>query len=165
MAFTLSAVDRVLAAYIIAGGAGTEDDVLPAKGSEPKEPPITICYCHSAKPLPEAPHSGILLVQAYIENRSSAIIQPAAASDQPRDDAEARVGATQELFRFTDDNSGEGLGTAITNARGAETLTIQSAKIEEITAGFNPFHPNRNLGNIWVDCIHLELVVTPGDTA
>jgi hypothetical protein len=56
------------------------------------------------------------------------------------------------------------LGSAISGARGGETVTIQYAKLKEITQGFNPVHPNRMLGNIWVDCIHLEMVVSPGDT-
>lgn len=164
MAFSLSVVDRVLVNFVIAGGAGTANDVFPAKASMQKEPPVTVCYCHSGSPDPEFPYSGDLMVEAYVEVRVSGIIQPDQASDEPRIEAEDRVDRTFALFRNTDDNSGEGLGTAISGARGSESITIQTARIKEVTQGFNPVHPNRNLGNIWVDCIHLEMLVSPSDT-
>jgi|SRR5580765_94215 len=165
MAFSLSVVDRVLAAYIINGGAGTSLDVLPAKASLEKTPPVTVCYCHSGEPPDFDPYSGNLMVQGYVEVRTSGIIQPSASEDRPRNDAESRTDATFKLFRFTDNNTGEGLGEAITQARGGETATIINARVKEVSQGFNPVHPNRNLGNIWVDCIHLEMLVSPGDTS
>lgn len=166
MAFSLSVVDRILAAYVINGGAGTDADVLPAKASIAKEkPPLTICYCHTGSPLPEAPHSGNLLVDAYVEIRTRGILDGAEGSSGPRDRAEDRADKTFALFRATDDNSGEGLADAINAARGSEQATIQWAKVKEVSQGFNPVHPNRTLGNIWVDCIILEMLVSPGDTA
>src|SRR6266446_4589793 len=172
--------DRALVAYLIALGAGAESDTFPAKRSANKALPCTICWSRSARPLPEAPHSGTQQVEAFIQVRSSGI------QDDPAAPAAAllarnRLAAVADAFSASELQSGEPLGEAITCAAhawadidnfqqlldftGLATLawdishpddadlldySILSAKVIEVSEGFDTDNPMQ-AASTWVD--------------
>lgn len=166
MAWILSELDDALAGYIIAGAAGTVNDVFSAKRSLDKDSlPLTICFCHTATPPADQPQSRNVLVEAFIEIRNSGVIEENDNPDDPKTKAVDRTTATSALFHIGaggDDTAGQDLGDAISAF--APTITIQHVKVVTETQGFNP-RPILQQGNAWVDTIHLELLVSPGNVA
>lgn len=164
-----SKVDQALVAHIIRNGAANlrtieneqRYDVFPGKGSTSKALPCTICWTHTARPMPDAPYSGNYLAQAFIEVRTSAVIESDEPNEeQPRLDSDARVSATFDLFQTTDDNSGESLGADITASASGLDITIQNVRVVEVNEGFNP-RTAMLQGNQWIDVIHLEILCGP----
>lgn len=155
----LSKCDRALAAYIISQGAGTADDTYPAKRSEDKALPDTLCHCDSAAEL--AAYSGTYSVSASVNVRTqAAITSPSEDPDQPREDAEERVSATFDLFHLNTDSAGDKLAEAITlaaSAAGVSDLTILNVSVKNISAGFE------EKGSAWIDTLNLELTACPGN--
>jgi len=161
--------DAALVAYLISEDAGHADDVLPAKRSNTKpESPVTIVYSHSCRRPDDEPNSGNRLVECYIEIRTNSIVEETQAEQDPKLDSDERVEATQAAFNIADDPYGHKLGAAITAAaRGArvEDFTCESAVIVEENQGFNArtmIPSTGQMGNNWIDTIHLELLVAPG---
>ncbi len=165
----LSNCDEALAAFIIAGDAGTVDDVFTSKSSRTKkieDKPATICKSRNAKPEGN-PQSGVWCIYPRIEVRSLGVStdnidsDTQNANDVPKANATDRIDKTWSLFNASgDDQSGETLGDAITQAyrdAGGSDLTIQFASIEEIDAGFEA------MGDAWSDFIFLKLVASPTD--
>lgn len=152
--------DQALVAYIVANGAGTTDDVFPAKRSDTKTLPCTIVWSHSFEPLPEGPYAGVWKVEAFIEVRTSGVPEESETTDGPQQKAADRTAATFGLFQYGDGQSGEDLGEAITQASSVPDFTVISCRIVGGSQGFNP-RAVQQKGQAWVDSIHLELVCVP----
>jgi len=166
----LSLADRALVAYIQSVLIGTDaaDNVRPAKDSEIKYLPQTVCWSHSFKICDDQEYSGNFDVESFIEIRTDAVIQENQSPEEPSVNARNRIKATFELFLTPNsDESGSALGVAITDAARASSsdfnnFTIQCCRIVEGNQGFNP-KTLRDRGNAWVDVIHLELICCPSD--
>ncbi len=164
----LNACDRALVAYILANnGTGTTEDVRPAKFSEMKALPETICYSHKGEPCADTPYAGNWEVQAYIEVRTDSIPNTA-EGDQTTDPAKRtadRVETTFALFYAEQgDQSGENRGNDITDAaRGTgdfdlQEFTITNVRVVAAEQNFNSVTKTNN-ANSWIDVLHLELTV------
>jgi hypothetical protein len=165
----LSKCDRALVAYIVAQGAGTINDTVPAKRSQDRPLPCTVAY--SERAVEVAPYSGTYLVSASIIVRSEA---PADAGEDPEAkpvDSDDRVSAIFDLFHIGIDSSGERLADAITAAARAlaadqpdrygdlADLTIMDVVIKGIEASFEEGT------TAWTDTLNLELVAAPSNVS
>jgi hypothetical protein len=108
----LSKCDRALLAHIIAGGAGTLEDTYPAKLSQDRALPCTICYSESGSEV--APYSSTYLVKAAVIIRSPAPVESGMGPSNAKLDSENRVAATFDLFHLHVDSSGDKLADDIT---------------------------------------------------
>jgi hypothetical protein len=153
----LSKCDQALVAYIIAGNAGTSDDVFPAKRSLSKTVPCTVCESRRGEPQAGAEYSGNYTIQALVKVRCSGLADTASdnESGQPRLDSDARVAATFDLFQTADPDSGIGLAAAIQLAAADPDFGVINARVTGVEAGFE------REGSGWVDVLHLELVCCP----
>lgn len=164
----LSKADRALVAYLVNLGAGTTADVWPAKRSEDKFLPCTICWSHSAKPCDGVPYSGVYEVEAFIEVRTPGVIEENQTADEPRQSSDDRVAAAFDCFFQNVDSSGEKLGEAITLAgRGSgqtdlSDFTVLNCRVVDVNQGFNS-RIKEQRGNAWIDVLHLELTCCPSD--
>ena len=161
-------MDDALRAYLIDVGAGGEADIFPGKWSANKTLPVTICWAHSARPMQEAPYSNTWEVEAFIEVRTSGVQEKNQSNTDPKDAANTRTAATMDAFfaGVTDDTSAP-LAAAITQAASVEdiaVLTVIACKVVEMNQGFNP-RAVRDMGNAWIDTIHLQLLVCPGQVS
>ena len=68
----LSKVDRAIVAYLIESGAGTADDIYPAKKSDDKLLPCTVVF--SQRAVAEPPYSGTYEVSTAIMVKTNASI-------------------------------------------------------------------------------------------
>jgi len=168
------ATDKMLAAYLISKGAGTADDVWPAKRSGDKDvQPSTICWAHSAKVQRNGPFSGLWIVEAFIEVRSSAVPEENETDEDPKRKAADRFSLTLDAFLDGVDSASDKLGLAITSAgRGGgdpdiAQATIQTAEIFQIDQGFNSRATTTSptLLNTWLDTIHVEILWCPRDVS
>lgn len=158
----LSKCDRALVAYIIAGGAGTEDDVWPLKRSLLKDVlPCTVCESRRAQIQDATAFSGNYEISALVKVRSEGLsaTESENEADAPREEAEDRVSETFDLFFLSEGQSGEDLGTAITTAANDSKFTCLSCSVEGVEQGFE----REGMG--WVDIIHLNLVCAPSTIA
>ncbi len=163
----LGNTDLALRAYIIAGGAGTDADVVTSKSSLTKTPPCTICRATNSAPLDSDPYSGNEMVTAAIIIRHLGIDEDATNNENqvPRDTAGERISNTWALFRITDndpdaqtdDTPGQALGKAISAAAQLAGLewTALNAEVKHKTSGFEPNADG------WTDVLHLEILVAP----
>jgi len=159
----LSKVDRALAAYLVSVGAGTINDVYPAKRSDNKALPNTVC--HSMKWRYAVPHSGVYVVSAQVMVKTLG----APELDQPALDVENqstfRVADTFDAFFAGVDSSSEALAAAITAAaRGTAAEDLQDFTIQTCEALGGDAGNDRN-GPAWVDSIDLEIVCCPRDVS
>src|SRR5690349_20197885 len=93
----LSKSDRALVAFIIAQGAGTEDNTFPTRRALEKQLPVIICFCESAVPDPGNP--GTSIVKANIIVKTSAVLEPTEANpDKPRVDGESIAAPVFDCF-------------------------------------------------------------------
>lgn len=153
--------DQALVAYILANNAGTEADTFPAKRSLTKALPCTICWSHTFEPMPDGPYAGVFKVEAFIEVRTSGVVEETDTETEPATRAADRVAATFGLFNYGEGQSGEELGKAITQAAGGVAdFGVISCRIVGGTQGHNPRNP-KTQGQAWVDSIHLEVVCVP----
>ena len=163
----LSKCDRALMAYIIAGGSGTSADTYPAKRSQDRDLPCTICYSESCVEL--AHYSATYSVKASIIVRSNAPTESGWDPSQPKLDSDARVAQTFDLFHTDLDSSGDKLADDITAAARAlattdpdrhgdlANFTLQNIKIAGIEANFEE-------GSIvWNDTLNLVMVACPAN--
>ncbi len=164
-----SKVDRAIVAYLIAQGAGTADDVWPAKRSLNKTQDGTIVWSHSAIPPADDLYSGNRMVETFVEVRSLGVIEAEEGDDAPRLASDARVGATWDAFAALGDiNASDKLAAEITDAARAtgasdlQELTIQSVRIIAENQGFNP-RSRFAEGQMWVDALHLQMLVSPAN--
>jgi hypothetical protein len=155
----LSKTDRALVAYLIAAGAGTADDIYPAKRAADKLLPDTICYSSRARML--VPHSGVYVVSAMVQVRTDPNVDVDVTAEEKTSASEERVGATFDAFFAGVTSSSSALAAAITDAARAagdsdlQDFTVQSCEVLTQEAGFN------EKGNAWTDTLDLELVVCP----
>lgn len=163
----LSKTDRALVAYLISVEAGTAADVYPAKRSEDKALPDTLCFSSRARLV--RPHSGIYTVTAMVQVRTDPSIDVDQTAAEKKETSEERVGNTFDAFwAGVVSSSSEALAEAITAAARASTaegdadladFTVQACEVENMEAGFDP------KGNAWTDTIELELVVCPSNVS
>jgi len=157
----LSLCDQALVAWLISKGAGTDTDTWPAKNSEVKTLPETICFCHTFEEV--TPYSNNYDVQAFVEVRVDGVMGEFDSNTDPRQKADERVKSVFRCFvTASGDSSGEKLGEEITEAAGLSDFTILNCRIIGGNQGFNP-KTQRDRGNAWIDVIHLELTVCPAD--
>lgn len=167
----LSKVDRALVAWIISRGAGTKDNVWPAKRSLDKTSMGVSCWSHSFSTMHEGPYSGSLLVEAFVEVRTPGVVEATQGEDDPRLASDKLVSDVGDCFFLGDGNSGAPLGQAITDvarASGdadlAQAFTMISLKVAGGNQGFNPRRILEQ-GNMWVDPLHLEIVCCPSNVS
>ena len=165
-----SKCDRALVAYLIGLDVGTTDNIFPAKRSLDKGINTVVCWSHTASPADSAfPYSGNYAVEAFVEVRTSGVVEETQSDVQPRQDADTLVGDVFDAF-FTaaDQQSGDSLATAITQAaRSAgdadlQNFTAYSVKVVGQSQGFNP-RTVIEQGNAWVDSIHLQITCCPSN--
>jgi hypothetical protein len=165
----LSKCDRALVAYVVSlgGGAGTAADVFPAKRSQDRPLPCSICYCEKGEET--ASYSGTYTIQGSVQVRSEAPADAGEDEAQKPVDSDARVAATFDGFHVDIDSSGDKLADDITKAARALAIkdpahygdladfTVQNILIKGIEAGFEQ-------GSIaWTDSINFELVACPAN--
>jgi len=155
----LGNTDAALAAYIISGNAGTSADVVTAKASLKKIPPVTICRSTNSVPIDADPYSGNEMVTVAIIIRCMGIDEQAVNNETgaPRQSASERISNTWALFRLTDGDNGESLAKAISAAAQAAGLewTALNVEVKATTAGFE------ERADGWTDVKHLEILVAP----
>lgn len=167
----LSKTDRALVAYIIAGGAGTSDNVFPARKSLTRKLPMLVAFSDSFTP--DEGNEATSIVKASIISRSEAAIQADNGTNQDQElAADALAGNAYDLFYQSADGtqfSGAELGDLITaSARAAATAdaTNNGDLVEfkcdhcRVTGGGLQFNSDEGC---WEDSITLELVVRPSD--
>lgn len=146
-----------MVAYIISEGAGTAADTVPAKKSETKGLPVTICQSRNATP-EASPYSGIYNIKARVIVRTQGSGEDIEnQSDTPAQESGDRVANVFDLFHLDGDQAGETLAIAISDAAqdaGIEDFSVINAKVTEIDAGFE------GIGEAWSDMLFLELVCT-----
>ena len=165
----LSKLDRALMAFVVAGGAGTFADVFPAKRSQAKGLPDTICYSEKGDEVGTG--------NATRNCKSSIMVRTSGAEDGQAEQtarlaSEQRVGKTFDLFKTVVagqlDTSGEDVATQITAAARALAISdpTNHADLADFTAldvidkgvaaGFDD-------DDAWVDTLHLEVICAPGN--
>jgi len=150
----LSQVDQALAAYLVSVGAGTTEDIHPAKRSEDKAVPNTICYARQWRML--SPNSGVYVVQAHIVVTTNPCLdEPAQLPEEKEEASKDRVSATWDAFFAGVDSDSADLAAAITAASGLSDFTIQSCEVVGGDAGYG------EKGNTWRDGLDLEIVCCP----
>lgn len=164
----LSKLDRALVAYLIAQNAGTEADVFPAKRSQNKKLPCTICY--SEKGEETVVNTGTYTIKSSIMVKTSAIDDAGQADGTARLTSEARVANTFDQFKKDVDSGTDKLAEDITNAARAlaaadpakngdlADFTCQSVVDRGPEAGFDE-------NDAWVDTLNLEIVACPGNVS
>lgn len=164
-----SKCDRALVAYLIGLGVGTTDNILTGKRSLDKSINTAVCWSHTATPMAEFPYSGNYNVDTFVEVRTSGVIEESQNEEDPKQDADAFVGAVFDAF-FTsaDQQSGDSLAKAITDAARAsgdsilQDFTAFSVKVVGQSQGFNP-RTVIEQGNAWIDSIHLQITCCPSN--
>ena len=157
----LQKCDNALVAYLIAGGAGSADNVLPNKRSRVMTMPVTVCESHDASPVSND-LSGTYEIDAsiYVRTRGFASTTAANTAGVPASDSGDRVSATFDLFNIQQDQSGEPLATAINAAAGTVSgFKMQDVRVHRIRAGFEA------KGDAWCDIIDLKIVCSANDAA
>ena len=150
----LSQCDDALAAYLVSVGAGTAEDVHPAKRSEDKAVPNTICHSRQWRMM--TPNSGVYIVQAQILVTTSPSLDDADQLPEEREQtSKDRVSATWDAFFSGVDSDSSALAAAITAASGLADFTIQSCEVVGGDAGYG------EKGNTWRDGLDLEIVCCP----
>ncbi len=161
-----SKTDRALAAYLISVGAGTSADIYPAKLSENKALPDTICFSSRARLM--TANSGVYVVMAIVQVRTDPSVDVDQTAVEKKTASEDRVGPTFDAFWIDVDSSNDKLAAAITDAARAsvapadgdlQEFTVQDCSVTDQTAGFDA------RGNGWMDTIELELVVCPSNVS
>jgi len=162
----LSKTDRALVAYLVSEGAGTVDDVYPAKRSADKDVPCTVCYSERASLT--HPYAAVYEVTVAIMIKTVPAVDVDEDPDAPKAASEERVGATFDLFFAGLDSASDKLADAITAAARAsaalgdedlEDFTCQGVTVKGPEAGFDA------KGNVWVDTLNLELLVCPANVS
>jgi hypothetical protein len=166
----LSKTDRALVAYLIAGGAGTSDNVFPARKSIDRKLPMLVAFSDSFTPVEGA--EAISVVKSSIISRSEAAIQPDNSTDQDQElAADALAANAYDLFYSSDDAEVDPtqLADAITSAArdaAAADPTNNGDLLEfkcdqaRVTGGALEFNSDQGC---WEDSITLELIVRPSD--
>lgn len=155
----LSKLDRALVAYLISVGAGTENDTYPAKRSDNKDLPNTVC--HSQKWRYLVPNSGVYVVTTQVMVRTDPSVDVDEVAADKKSASDERVSTVFDAFFADVINSSEILAAAITAAArntGDEDLqdfTVDSCVAEGGDGGFD------QKGNAWMDAIDLEIVCRP----
>jgi hypothetical protein len=148
----LNKLDGALAAYVIAEGAGTEDDVYTAKRPESKEIPNTVCSSDSFTEEPA--RSGNFLVQASVHVITQACVDLNETADEITALSDERVASTFDLFYAVEDQDGSVLAAAVTAAAtgaGITELTVFSVTVKGGDRG------RREKDGAWVDTLELEI--------
>jgi len=159
----LSKVDRALAAYLISEGAGSADDVYPAKRSLDKALPNTVCHAMKWRFL--SPNSGIYVVTAQVMVKTLAALDADEEQAAVKDPSEERVSATFDAFFSGVDSASDTLAESITAAaRNSGDADLQDFTIQscEVTGGDGGVDRN---GPAWMDAIDLEIVCCPSDVS
>jgi hypothetical protein len=169
----LSKLDRALMAFVVAGGAGTFSDVFPAKRSQTKGLPNTICYAEKGDEVGVG--NPTRNCKASVMVRTSGA-EDGAAAQTARLASEQRVAKTFDLFKTQTvvagqlDTSGEDIATQITDAARALAIadpvnhgdladfTALDVMDKGVAAGFDD-------DDAWVDTQHLEIVCAPGNVS
>ena len=157
----LSKLDRALVAYLISVGAGTADDVYPAKRSDEKGLPCTVCYSQSASLV--HPFTGDWAIDVSIMVKTDPCIDVDQDAAEPKATSEARVAATFDAFFAGLDSTGDKLAEAITAAVRASgdadlaTFTVINVTPKTVEAGFD------QKGNAWIDTLDLEIICCSAD--
>lgn len=166
----LSKCDRALVAYVISQGAGTADDVFPAKASLSKPLPCTICESRKATPVGN-PYSGNYEIEASVCVRTEGSgEEDENTADTPASIADTRVGLTFDAFQANvgasgeQVSSGEQVGQAITSAAHGYSgnrisdmadFSCDNCEVVAMRAGFEA------KGDGWSDIIDLVLICRP----
>ena len=151
----LQKTDEALVAFIISEGAGTINDVFPAKLTKHLTLPVTYAESKSAKPTTN-PNRGVYEVEACVYVRTQGSMEDGEnEADIPAAQSADRVGATWDAFHPVSDQAGDILANAINQAASASItdFSVQSCEPMEMRAGFEA------KGDAWVDILDLRLVV------
>lgn len=165
----LSKNDRALMAYVIAGGAGSTNDVFPAKTSREKEIfPVTYCFSENGTG-EDFPYSGTYTIKARIEVRTMAAIDANQDSDDPRQTSEERVAKTFDLFHTDVDSAADKLAEDISSA--ARALAVSNpqkhADLADYTCmGVKLVSIEQEVdGDCWIDILNLEMISCPSNVS
>ena len=159
----LSKTDRALAAYLIAQGAGTSPDVLPAKASLDKAAPCTVCFSERATLI--NPNTGLYDVTVAVMVKTIGAIDTDQADGTPKEDSEERVAKTFDALFAGLDDATDKLADALTLAARAsadndlEDFTAIAVQVHSVEAGFEP------KGSVWIDTINLVVTCCPRDVS
>src|SRR4051812_17947550 len=157
----LSKADKAVVAYLISVGAGTEEDTVPAKRSQVKDSlPLTIVFSHTGSPPDGMCYSGNITVEMFIEVRTNGVVEENDSEDDPKDNSDARLAAIVDALQVGNGQDGSELAQLITDAARLSDFSITNVEIKAINQGFNPrtiIPATGQMGNAWVDTIHLEL--------
>jgi hypothetical protein len=158
----LSKCDRALVAHLVAQGAGTVYDVLPAKLSLDKSAPCTICFCDGAREL--VPYSGVYTVRAQIIVKTLGVVDYGESDTDAKDASEARVAAAFDAFHLDFEQDGALLAETITTAARSlggdlADFTIQNVELESFDQGQD------DKASAWIDTLELKLTACPKDVS
>lgn len=164
----LSKLDRALVAYLISQNAGTAGDVFPAKNSDNKPLPCTVCYAEKGEEV--ARHSGTYLCKVQIMVKTLAPDVTDATPGQARLDSDARTAKTFDCFKRNVDSAGDKLAEDITNAARAAAVAdpANNGDLADFTA-LDVLDKGPEAGfdenDAWVDTLNLEIVCCPSNVS
>jgi hypothetical protein len=162
----LSKNDRALVAYLVSKGAGTDADVYPAKRSQDKELPNTVCY--SEEDISDG--GGNSRIKAAVLVKTSAITEVGAEDLASRLASDARVSATGDALMEGVEESSHTLAAAITTAARTRALlgeeaysdlgdyTCLKCNVVGHEAAFDET-------GAWVDTFNLDMVAAPSNVS
>jgi hypothetical protein len=152
-------VDRAIAAYLIADGAGTEDDTFPAKrAGDVPNPPYTAVFSDSGRRKFQGGSEYVVKTQVNIFTNAAPDVGE--NTEDMADDSGERVQNVFDAFNLeADDQGGHALADAITNT--ARTLGGDMADftVTDVTVG--EIEQGAGKDGQWVDTINMELLCTP----
>lgn len=162
----LSKLDRALVSYLVSQGAGTLADIVPAKRSQDRKLPLTVCWAE--KGVEVQAYSGCYKCSVSILVKTVAASEAGEESGAAWAASEARAGAIFDCFKVGIDSAGDKLGQAITDAARAaaasklagfedlEDFTVLNVLEDGVEAGFDE-------AGAWTDTLNLEVVCVPED--
>ena len=146
--------DAALVAYLVSVGAGTVDDVFPAKRSLGRALPSTVC--HSESGVEDVAYTGRYSVTASVNVRCPMPVDVGDTSAEAVEYSNDRVAATFDALKMSTGQEGRTLANLITaaaTAAGVEDFTALNVIDRGIEQG-----PDQDA---WVDTIRLEILCCP----
>lgn len=174
-----SKLNRAICAYLVGGGAGTVDDVLPHNSRKPKGYPNTTVRATISKP--EPPLTGIRRITVHINIKGSASQDP----NEPNPEAariafNARVAETYDVMMQSDDGqslratakaitlAGRALAVPVDNTPGAAQAADNNSDMTDFTcqavydAGEGDGDADAE-GCSWMEVLIFECICSPSN--
>lgn len=158
----LSKLDRALVAYLISQGAGTLENIFPAKRSLGKTLPITIIWAQ--KSTEDPPCSGDYMCDTAVMVKTPPLDSAGDADNAKRVSSDALVAAVFDELKRGLDSGSETLAAAITTAARALAVSdpTNHADLADFTAlavldGGMEQGLNEEL-DVWVDTFNLQIL-------